>query len=186
MKDMFKILDNDYEVKIVSPLCVWEKNKSIIYSLIYSNFSTLQHLREDIEQTCFVRFWKAYKKYDYNKGVIIGKWLKTIWRNEILKLVEKENQNLYLVDVDKVDIVKVVDVYNWEIENMEFSKLLTNEQKEILQYILNGYEYEEIFDLLQLQNNTQEKKRPIYRRVVKIKEILARFYDIPFINPRAV
>lgn len=186
MKDKLKILDNDYKIKIVSPLQVWEKNKSIIYFLIYSNFSTLQHLREDIEQICFVRFWKAYKKYDYNKGVIIGKWLKTIWRNEILKLVEKEKRNLYLVDVDQVDIAKVVDIYNWKIENMEFSKLLTNEQKQILQYILNGYEYEEIFDLLKLQNNTSEKKRPIYRRVSKIKEIIARFYEMPFVMPKTV
>ena len=186
MKDKIYILDNDYEIKFVQPLQVWEKNKNIVYSLIYSNFFTLQHLREDIEQICFVRFWKAYKKYDYKKGVIIGKWLKTIWRNEILKLVKKEKQNLYLVDVEQVDIVKVVDIYNWAIENMEFSKLLTNEQKEILQYILNGYEYEEIFELLHLQNNTQEKKRPIYRRVSKIKEIIARFYEMPFAIPKTV
>ena len=67
MKDKIKILDNNYQIKIVSTLRVWEENKSIIYSLIYSNFFTLQHLKDDIEQQCFLKFWKAHKSYDYKK-----------------------------------------------------------------------------------------------------------------------
>ena len=67
MKNKICILDNDYKIKFVQPLQIWNENKNIICSLIYSNFSTLQHLREDIEQICFVRFWKAYKKYDLSK-----------------------------------------------------------------------------------------------------------------------
>lgn len=178
------ILNNDYKIKNVEALQVYEESKPIIWRFLQGQMYNYSSHADDIFQECaLVFFGNVVAKYDYTKGIIIGQYLKICYQNAIYKYLKKENKNIFHDDVDdKIVALKVeaVDLHNWQIENMEFSKLLTKEQKQILQLILSGYDYSDICDIVCPENKTQDKKRPIYRRMCRIKEIISKFYGINY------
>lgn len=182
-----KILEKNFEVHDMTELQIFMKYKSIIYGLLKGNLYNYNYCKDDIEQECALWFFKFFKKhYDYKKGVFVQTYLRFCYKRVIWKYLQKEIMRFNDEDINSLKNVKKLqslDLHNWQVDNMEFSTVLTKEQKKILELILYGYNYSEICSIVCFKNKTRDKARPIYRRMCEIKSKIAKFLELEYKMP---
>lgn len=176
------IVDENLQIVEKDPLEVFESSKRIIYKTI-KTFNSIIYLKDDIVSECAVLFWsKCVKEYDFSRGVTIWKYLQDNYFYIIYRISQKERKH-QCCQLDESFLPQKVYLDENDISILPFYAELSDEQKQILNLILAGYSYEEIFNKINLPNETKEKKRPIYRRVVEIKTIIAKWYGINYKLP---
>ena len=117
---------------------------------------------DDLVQNVFISFYKALYKFDESRPIkpylfqIVQNELKMYYRSK--KPNSSLNDNIYLEDNFPQDIV-----------DEDYLKHLNKEEKNIFLYIIEGYAYKEIAELVKKPVNTI--KSIVRRTRLKIKQI---------------
>lgn len=112
---------------------------------------------EDAMQESFI---KAFRKIDQFKGgVTFGSWLKRIVINTCLDIIKANKMELYSIDEDSMSIAD--DVSDWETSDettyqeviSAIDGLAENYKTVVKLYLLDGYDHEEIAEILAITAN---------------------------------
>ena len=114
-------------------------------------------IAEDVMQDAFLKAFKNIEKY--KNEVAFGAWLKRIVINQSIDHLKKKK--LELVSINEEVIAKVEDD-NWQIENtisvdviVEKINSLKEKYRLVLSlYLLEGYDHQEIAQVLNITENT--------------------------------
>ena len=116
-----------------------------------------KHAAEDAMQEAFV---KAFSKLDQFKGdVTFGAWLKRIVINRCLDTIKSKKLETELIDDSVFEIVQ--DDYDWEVSDettvteilSAIKDLLENYQVVVQLFLLEGYDHQEISEVLCISEN---------------------------------
>ncbi len=112
--------------------------------------------RDDAEDLVQEAFIKAFRKIGQFRGeVTFGAWLKRIVVNKCLDFLKKKRERLISIDEYELQIAEEPD---WTVEQevsvdgvQEAMEKLPDKYREVLQlYLLEGYDHQEIADILDL------------------------------------
>jgi RNA polymerase sigma-70 factor (ECF subfamily) len=120
---------------------------------------------EDIVQSAFIKFYKAINRFDETKPIL--PYLFEITKNEIKMYFRSRKQT---VSLDEQFHVKTSEISLFEQDAETLLELLSNQQKEALTLLTEGYSYEEIAKKLGKPLNTV--KTIIRRGRLKLAKIL--------------
>ncbi len=116
-----------------------------------------KHAAEDAMQEAFV---KAFSKLDQFKGdVTFGAWLKRIVINRCLDTIKSKKLETELIDDSVFEIVQ--DDYDWEVSDettvteilSAIKDLPENYQVVVQLFLLEGYDHQEISEVLCISEN---------------------------------
>jgi RNA polymerase sigma-70 factor (ECF subfamily) len=133
-----------------------------IYGLISKKISKKEDV-EDLVQNIFISFYKAIERFDTNKP--IKPYLYRIVQNE-LKMFYRSRKITFSLN-EEAFINENTLLVNDDYKN--YLNILSNQQKKIFIYIMEGYGYEEISKKIKKPVNTI--KSIVRRARIKIKDI---------------
>ncbi len=131
-------------------------------------------LAEEVMQKAFI---KAFKKIDsYRNEVAFGAWLKKIVINQSMDELKKKNADIIPISRDVMTISEEDE--NWQIETeitIEDVKKAIQKLKEkyriiLTLYLIEGYDHQEIAEILNITENTSRTQ--ILRGKNELKEAL--------------
>jgi RNA polymerase sigma-70 factor (ECF subfamily) len=114
-------------------------------------------IAEDVMQDAFI---KAFKKIDgYKSEVAFGAWLKRIVINQSIDQLKKNK--LELVSINE-EVIAKADEDDWTIESTisveevvkSINRLKEKYRLVLTMYLLEGYDHQEISDILHITENT--------------------------------
>ncbi|MDG3583627.1 RNA polymerase sigma factor [Galbibacter pacificus] len=112
---------------------------------------------KDVMQESFI---KAFKKLDQFKAeVTFGSWLKRIVINKSIDFLKSKRQHFVSLNES---FVQLVDDENWEMESpldiadvkFAINKLPDKYRYVVMLYLIEGYDHEEISQILEITNTT--------------------------------
>ncbi len=131
-------------------------------------------LAEEVMQKAFI---KAFKKIDsYRNEVAFGAWLKKIVINQSMDELKKKNADIIPISRDVMTISEEDE--NWQIETeitIEDVKKAIQKLKEkyriiLTLYLIEGYDHQEIAEILNITENTSRTQ--LLRGKNELKEAL--------------
>ena len=159
-----------------------QKAQFQVYKLYYKNmFNTSYriladaHEAEDVMQESFL---KAFDKIEtYSGKVSFGAWLKRIVVNQSLDCLRKKKHRLIPIEETGADISEEHDNYDFEDEKLKI-ELVQKSIEELPEgyrivlslHLLEGYDHQEIAEILQITNSTARSQYARSRR--KLLEII--------------
>ncbi len=129
-------------------------------------------LAEDIMQDAFI---KAFKNINnYKNEVAFGAWLKRIVINQSIDLLKKNKLELIAINDD---VITKVEEEDWHVEDsISVDEIVDNinELKEkyrlvLTLYLLEGYDHQEISEILNITENTSRTQLLRGKKVLKEK-----------------
>lgn len=128
-------------------------------------------LAEDIMQESFI---KAFKNMDrYKNEVPFGAWLKRIVINQSIDALKKKK--LELISMNE-ETLRVVDDEDWKVESITADEVKSaiNDLKEkyrlvLSLYLFEGYDHDEISQILGITSNTSRTHLLRGKRILKKK-----------------
>lgn len=130
-------------------------------------------LAEEVMQKAFI---KAFKNIDtYKNEVTFGAWLKKIVINQSIDELKKNKLDLVAINEQFID---TNDTEDWQIEDsisIEVIKIAMSQLKEKYQlvltlYLIEGYDHQEISEILNITENTS--RTHLLRGKIALKERL--------------
>jgi RNA polymerase sigma factor (sigma-70 family) len=132
---------------------------------------------EDVLQEAFVDAFAKLK--DFRQDTTFGLWLKQIVVNRSINMLRK--RKLELVELEDGHLENIADEESWDDEDVQYQvvrvkegmKLLPDGYRIVLSlYLLEGYDHEEIGQILNISENTSRTQ--FLRAKRKLIEILNR------------
>lgn len=132
---------------------------------------------EDVLQEAFVDAFAKLK--DFRQDTTFGLWLKQIVVNRSINLLRK--RKLELVELEDGHLENIADEENWDDEDIQYQVARVKEGMNLLPdgyrvvislYLLEGYDHEEIGQILNISENTSRTQ--FLRAKRKLIEILNR------------
>lgn len=125
-------------------------------------------------------FLKAFQKIDYYKpDTSFGSWLKRIIINQSIDSLKKKHIEFNDVDVETIKIIDngwKFDVGISKDKILEAIEQLNDNQKIVVKlYLVEGYDHEEISEILKIPKQTS--RTHLHRGKLKLKELLKTIYD---------
>ncbi|GAB7256368.1 hypothetical protein OBPA_08330 [Polaribacter sp. OB-PA-B3] len=129
-------------------------------------------LAEDVMQDAFI---KAFKNINnYKNEVAFGAWLKRIVINQSIDLLKKNKLELIAINDD---VITKVEEEDWHVEDsISVDEIVDNinELKEkyrlvLTLYLLEGYDHQEISEILNITENTSRTQLLRGKKVLKEK-----------------
>ncbi|MDP5092503.1 MAG: sigma-70 family RNA polymerase sigma factor [Polaribacter sp.] len=130
-------------------------------------------LAEEVMQKAFI---KAFKNIDtYKNEVAFGAWLKKIVVNQSIDELKKKKFDF--VDVNEKVIV-AIDDEDWQVEDSisiedvknAMTKLKEKYKLVVTLYLIEGYDHQEISEILNITENTS--RTHLLRGKIELKELL--------------
>ncbi|WP_237589376.1 RNA polymerase sigma factor [Polaribacter sargassicola] len=127
-------------------------------------------LAEDVMQEAFIKAFKNIKKY--KNEVAFGAWLKRIVINQSIDYLKKNK--LELIQIDQ-EVVTKIEKDDWQVEStISVDEIITviNNLKEkyrlvLTLYLLEGYDHQEISQVLNITENTSRTHLLRGKKLVK-------------------
>ena len=139
-----------------------EKYLSVIYYRI-KTFKIKTRYIEDFVQEGLFLFYNAVRIYDQSSRKTFFKYFDMILRRRFVKLIEKEKNYFYDVDlISDLNMLKEPEVFEYEREEID-KDLFSSFEKKVLELTKKNYKPKEIADILQC-----DVKR-IYNCICRIK-----------------
>jgi len=138
---------------------------------------------EDVMQEAFIKAFKNIEQY--KKESTFGAWLKRIVINESLGWVRKNKKNIFetLKETEKDEEENIPEENNCHPEHIKAEKVLQAMEKlkeryriALSLYLIEGYDYEEMQEILGLSNGNI--RTLVSRAKKKLKQILEQEYGI--------
>ena len=124
-----------------------------------------EHAAKDLLQDCFLKFWENRHKVDKLK---IKSWLFSVAHNTMINYLKKEGRTTNLNGYENSQPVYQKHRFDLKIIiDAELKKLPAIQKSIILLRDLEGYEYKEIAEILEI--NESQVKVYLFRARVKIK-----------------
>ena len=132
---------------------------------------------EDVLQEAFVDAFAKLK--DFRQDTTFGLWLKQIVVNRSINLLRK--RKLELVELEDGHLENIADDESWDDEDLQYQVARVKEGMNLLPdgyrvvislYLLEGYDHEEIGQILNISENTSRTQ--FLRAKRKLIEILNR------------
>jgi len=124
-----------------------------------------EHAAKDILQDCFLKLWENRNKVSPRK---IKSWLFSVAHNDMINFLKKESRKTPLPDSGNLNAA--YQKHNFDVKGVidyELNKLPAIQKSIILLRDLEGYEYKEIAQILEI--NESQVKVYLFRARVKIK-----------------
>lgn len=155
------------ETEIVTRCCKGERNAQLeLYSMysrqIYNSCFRILQNRMDAEDAMQESFLKIFAKMEqYNEGVPLGAWITRIAVNTSIDKLRQKNIDLVTINENiKYDIIED-DSDDWEATTemvkaikQAITELPDNLRVIITLYLIEGYDHEEISDILNIKVGT--------------------------------
>lgn len=139
-------------------------------------------LAQDITQEAFIKAFTNLKHFDFNST--FGAWLKQIVINQSIDMLRQRKFDL---NIDKVQILKVDDEENWDVDDA----IDVNEIKDALEelpikyrlvlklFLMEGYDHEEISEILKISVNASRTQ--LYRgKKLLIEQLNKRGFEMRY------
>jgi len=129
---------------------------------------------EDLLQDCFLRLWENRHKVDKQK---IKSWLFAVAHNSMINYLKKEGRTTNLNGYENIHSVHQRHRFDLKtIIDNELNKLPALQKSILLLRDLEGYEYKEIAEILDL--NPSQVKVYLFRARLKIKNSIKSIMNV--------
>ena len=133
-----------------------------------------EHAAKDLLQDCFLKLWENRRKVDKLK---IKSWLFSVAHNSMINYLKKEGRTTNLNGYENSQAVYQKHRFDLKIIiDAELKKLPAVQKSILLLRDLEGYEYKEIAEILELSES--QVKVYLFRARVKIKNSIKSIMNV--------
>lgn len=169
--------DNEEALKIL-----YEKYDKLIWQIIHKYESLIKLFKadeEDVYCIALINFNYAIEKYNDNKDANFKTYLGVVIKRAVLKYIFRNNKNKIKEDyiLDLGSSFDIIDEHLEPSKELEIKEILdwfnkceifSSKEKDILKYIIEGYNYQDIIKILNI--NSKQLYNTLGRIRKKIKE----------------